>query len=98
MFSYHRLELVKIIGKRSRIVPVLLPPDLQEGLQCILTHRTKYIGDAGPYLFATNKTGRSVTGWEALKAVVKQVPEVEKPENITSTKLRKYLATMSQVK
>lgn len=93
-----RLELVKIVGKRSHMVPVLLPPDLQAALDCILSTRKKFIGEESEYLFATSKSGRSTTGWSALKTVVNKVTGLENPEAITSTRLRKYLATMSQVR
>ena len=35
-------------------------------------------------------------GWDCVSASVKEVKEIQKPEVITSTKLRKYIATVSQ--
>ena len=35
-------------------------------------------------------------GWDCVSASVKEVKEIQKPEAITSTKLRKYIATVSQ--
>lgn len=78
-------------------VPVLLSPDMVEGIETILATRGKYTLDE-TLLFAVSNTGRSTTGWAALKKVVTKVPDLQHPELLTSTKLRKYLATMSQVR
>lgn len=85
------------MGKNSKLLPVLLTPDMVNGIDVMLSVRPKYIPKDSEYLFAVSKGGRSTTGWDALKAVVKQVPDLQNPDLITSTKLRKYLATMSQV-
>lgn len=79
------------------MVPVLLLPDMLVAIKVLLDTRNKYISDENPYLFAISGKDRSTTGWIALKKVVKLVPDLEHPENLTSTKMRKYLATMSKV-
>ena len=45
---------------------------------------------------ANNKSLSYVRGWESIKHAISEV-SLERPELITSTKLRKYIATVSQV-
>lgn len=37
-----------------------------------------------------------IRGWDSVSASVTEVKEIQKPEAITSTKLRKYIAPVSQ--
>lgn len=89
---------MKIVGKRNRLVPVLLTPDMQSALRCMLEARQRFITDTNNnHLFAVSNAKRSTTGWVALRNVVKMVKGLQCPESLTSTKMRKYLATMSKV-
>lgn len=96
MALFNRLHLVTITGKRDMRIPLLLTPDMCSALDVLLGVRDKYINADCDYLFAT-KAKNPLMGWTALKAVVKKVPDLENPSAITSTKMRKYTATMSQV-
>jgi len=48
-----RMDLVEVIGKQSRKVPMLIPPDVKQALELLVSRRT----DAGipldnPFVFA----------------------------------------------
>ena len=89
---------MEITGKRGRIVPVLLTRDMVETIDICISVRPKFIQNtSNHYVFAVSNGKRSTTGWAALKTIVSKIPDLECSESITSTKLRKYLATMSQV-
>lgn len=51
-----------------------------------------------PYVFAVNDgcSTNHIRGYDALKKVIANV-ELKAPEQLTSTKLRKYVATVSQI-
>ena len=49
-----------------------------------------------PYIFAKAKAKSYVQGWVAIKRGC-SICMLKKPELITSTKIRKYLATVTQV-
>lgn len=90
----YRLELMDITGKRKSKVPVLLTPDM--AIYTFLRVRGKYRDEGNPFLFAVSKGKRSTTRWNALKQVVSKVKNLEDAACLTSTKLQKYLATMSK--
>lgn len=51
-----------------------------------------------PYIFAVNDgcSTNHIRGYDALKKVIANV-ELNAPEQLTSTKVRKYVATVSQI-
>lgn len=97
LHNFYRMELVKIVGKRNRVVPVLLTPDMQDAISVMLQYREKFIPKENVFLFAVSASKRSTTGWAALKSVLSKVSGLQNVESLTSTKMRKYLATMSKV-
>ena len=96
-----RLDLVEIKGKRGRKVPILLTKEVNRAIDVLLETRSEVgINPENPYLFAV--TGNQSLGhlrpWECLRKVAMcEGLHLEKPEAVTSTKLRKYVATVSQI-
>lgn len=89
--------LVKIRGKRGRHVPVLIPSDVKEAMLALVSRR-KDIGilEENPYFFALpNKANSFLLSWNAMNKLAKTM-NLQCPELIKSTRLRKYLATTSQ--
>lgn len=88
---------VEVIGKRKRRVPILLTPHLIQALDVLAQFRlTVGVPEANPYLFARAGAKGCVKGWDALKHACTKA-KLERPDLVTGTKLRKYLATVSQI-
>jgi hypothetical protein len=91
--------MVQVVGKRGRKVPIIMTTDTKEAID-LLNEKREEVGVAreNPYAFARmNKQSTSyLSGWDCIKRVISEVNLV-KPELVTSTKLRKYIATVSQV-
>lgn len=85
-----------ITGKRDKKIPLLLTADMVDGIETLLSVRQKYVSKDCQFLFC-NRSGKAMMGWTALKSVISKVEGIMNPAAITSTKLRKYTATMSQV-
>nr|XP_049575195.1 uncharacterized protein LOC125968056 isoform X1 [Syngnathus scovelli]XP_049589629.1 uncharacterized protein LOC125977309 isoform X1 [Syngnathus scovelli]XP_049591303.1 uncharacterized protein LOC125978199 [Syngnathus scovelli]XP_049591304.1 uncharacterized protein LOC125978199 [Syngnathus scovelli]XP_049591305.1 uncharacterized protein LOC125978200 [Syngnathus scovelli] len=95
----NHLTRVEIEGKRGRKVPVLFPPDVKESVDLLLKTREEVgIAPNNPYIFARTHFGSegNIRGCDTLKRFA-EACGAERPENITSTKLRKHVATVSQL-
>lgn len=92
------LTIVKIVGKRGRFVPTLLTNDMKESLDLIISKRVQHgILSENPYVFAISNTKSShMRGHDCLKKWC-TLAELHSPHLITSTKLRKYIATVCQI-
>jgi hypothetical protein len=89
--------LCKIIGKLHRHVPLLFPDFLCEAIDLLIEKRGKIgIPDSNSYLFAKPDTNNFLNPWTALRAHTAMY-ELERPDLITSTRLRKHMATSIQV-
>ena len=92
-----RLKLVEIAGKRNQTVPVLLTPDVIKGIDSVLANRAAVgINASNLFVFARCSGLSSVDPFAALRRVA-ECASTERPELVRSTKLRKYVATVSQV-
>ena len=93
--------MVEIQGKKGRKVPVLLTKEMKEAMELLVEKRGEVnINPYNPYLFATaNKTSLThIRPWECLhKLANTEGLNLKNPDAITSTRLRKYIATVSQV-
>lgn len=90
--------MVEIRGKRGRRVPVLTD-DMVSAMRVLLDNREAAgILPSNPFLFArpTRNSKECIRGWDCVQAVASAAALTE-PALITSTKLRKYVATVSQV-
>lgn len=85
-------------GKGSRAVVILIPERLQEFIDVLLKHRNKYIFDNdNEYVFSLPgskiKWGK---GDVAIRTLSKKI-SLENPQAISSNKLRKQIATITQI-
>ena len=71
-------------------------PNMRSAMDVIAEVRRQMGLEGNPYLFARAKAKSHVPGWEAIKAAC-DICTLQKPELVTSTKLLKYLATVTQV-
>lgn len=96
----NRLKLVHIIGKgnsSSRSVPVLLTTHAAAGVECLLKYRGEMgIDNQNPFVFARFKGLGNIDGVSSLRRIA-DAAQLERPELVRSTKLRKYVATVSQL-
>ena len=94
---HFRLRYVEVIGKQGKKVPIILTEDMVTTIEILIKTRTEAgIPAENPYLFAsTSQNGHLKTG-DALKKAAEEAG-VAHPELITSTRLRKYLAIVTQV-
>lgn len=94
-----RLTRVEIRGKRGRKVPVLFPTNVKDSVELLIKTRENVgIPPTNPYIFARPYYGsvESIRGCDCLKKFA-EACGAKQPQNITSTKLRKHVATLSQV-
>ena len=91
-----KMDLVEVLGKRKRRVPIILAPFMRTAMDLIVRLRPRMSLRGNPYIFAKAKAKSYVPGWSAIKSAC-GICELKKPELITSTKIRKYLATVTQV-
>ena len=100
LYSTSRLKMIKVVGKRNRIVPAILTEDMVLAMNTLVGFRAQVgISEKNPYFFANPSAKRHDThigGWDALNSTVLDA-DLQRPDLITSTKIRKYCATVSQV-
>ena len=91
--------MVEILGKRDRMVPVLLTPDVKSAILTLnSTRKDGEVNPANKFVFAINngKSTKPMRGHDVIRRVCDMV-ELKQPEVITSTNLRKYVATIAQL-
>jgi hypothetical protein len=87
---------VLIKGKR-RATPVLFSPDVQQNIDLLLKLRNSFISEQNMYLFANHRTkNQPIVGYKTLAKYCERA-HLENPLAITSRRLRKHLATISQL-
>ena len=92
-----RVDLVQVPGKKSRKVPMLMTNDVKEGIEVLNAHReTVGIPSTNPFCFASRSSSGHLDSWQAMN-LISQEASLMHPELVTSTKLRKYNATVSQL-
>ncbi|CAL9706769.1 unnamed protein product [Knipowitschia caucasica] len=88
---------IEITGKRGRKVSILLTPSMQESLDLLNTKREICeVPVKNGYLFARPNAMTCYRGSDCLREFAR-VCGAENPHSLTSTKLRKQTATLSQV-
>ena len=85
-----------IRGKRGRGVPVLFCPDVQHHIKVLLKYRHNFVTHENMYLFGNPNTLKPICGYKILKKHA-IASGAKNPSAITATKLRKHLATLTQV-
>jgi hypothetical protein len=90
------LKRVVIRGKRGRDVPVLFSKDMQNHIKVLLDVRHNFVPKENPYLFGKADSLSHIIGYKTLTKYAKS-SGVKNPSSISSTHLRKHLATLSQL-
>lgn len=84
-------------GKGSRAVVILVPEMLQKFIATLLEFREKYISSENEYLFALPQSKvKWGQGDIAIRNLAKKF-DLKHPEAISSNKLRKHIATVTQL-
>ena len=94
------MDMVVSAGKSRKNVQafVLLPPDARQAVDLLIKCRsTVGIPDSNPFVFARLTADTPLSGNTELQEVAQSCPGLRHPERITSTNLRRYIATVSQV-
>lgn len=72
--------------------------ETREVVEVLIENRESVqISNGNKYLFARLNANTPLSGVAALKEVSNKCPGLQKPDCITTTNLRKYVATVSQV-
>ncbi|XP_041823315.1 uncharacterized protein LOC121628352 isoform X2 [Melanotaenia boesemani] len=89
---------IVIRGKRGRKVPVLLTKQMSESLDFLIENRNQdnEILDSNEYVFARQNSDSHLRGSDCLRKYA-VFSGASRPETLTSTQLRKHVATLSQI-
>ncbi|XP_050516969.1 uncharacterized protein LOC126891734 [Diabrotica virgifera virgifera] len=90
------MKTVAIRGKTGRGVPVLFNPEVQNHIDTLLAVRNEFVPRDNPYLFAPVKSSSHLISYKILGEHAK-LSVAKDPTYITSARLRKHLATLSQL-
>lgn len=93
-----QLKRIVIRGKRGRGVPILFTPTLQKTITFLLKTRevVDFIDKKNSYLFALPHSINCIRGSDVIRKLSVD-SGAKNPENLTSTKLRKQVATIAQI-
>ncbi|XP_063049487.1 uncharacterized protein LOC134443885 isoform X2 [Engraulis encrasicolus] len=87
---------VELRGKKKRTVAVILTPEMTDSLSLLVSKRKDcQVLQENPYLFAVPRCGGYYRGQRCVRFFADNCG-AEKPESLTSTNLRKQIATLSQ--
>ncbi|XP_052756327.1 uncharacterized protein LOC128201936 [Galleria mellonella] len=87
---------VVVRGKRGREVPVLFSKEVQGDIKLLLTIRDKFVSTTNKLLFGNPGFENSIYGYKVLERY-SRLSGAKNPKAISSTRLRKHLATLSQI-
>lgn len=99
LFTSFRMDMVHLPGKGSggRRVPLILSPNVVSAMELLAEKRECCsIPTSNVYFFATPSTNGYINGWQVMQDVA-VAAQLKHPQLIHSTRLRKYVATVSQV-
>jgi hypothetical protein len=92
--NIQRMDLVEIPGKRSRMVPILIQPHVLKAVDVLMAHR-KDLGK-NKFFFASHSANGHLYSCAVLRSMTKRAG-LERQDLLTSTSLRKYVATAAQI-
>ncbi|XP_045462442.1 uncharacterized protein LOC123672385 [Harmonia axyridis] len=95
-FLMNRFKRIVIRGKRNRGVPVLFSTEVQKDISIMNEIRHKYVREENRFLFALPDSDSHIVGYKVLAKYAKACG-AERHDALTSTRLRKHLATLSQI-
>lgn len=90
---------IEVWGEKGRKVSVMFPTNVRESMELLIKTRDKVgISQSNPYIFAHLHYGSQehIRGCDSLKQYALSCG-AKHQENLTSTKLRKHVATISQI-
>lgn len=90
------LKRVVIRGKRGRGVPVMFSTQIQNHIKELLKFRQNFLNDDNPYLFGRPGSSTPICGYKIVGKYATACG-AKNPEAITCTRLRKHLATLTQL-
>jgi len=89
--------VVNVVGKRSRPVPVLLTADMMQAMDGLQDTRSRCgVPQHNPFVFALPGAKGHLNFFNVLRRVSVKA-QLKKPHLLTTTRMRKHLATMAQV-
>ena len=89
--------MVESRGKRNKIVPTLLTKPMVEACTLLMEHRRSVgVKETNDFLFPSMGDG-PLSSYQTLRKLA-ETAKCEKPELVTSSRLRKYISTVCQVK
>ena len=87
---------VEITRKKGRTVPILLTGIMKKALDRLLVCRSNFNLTRNPHMFCTANDDSYIRGSDVLRNF-SELCGAKRPEAIRSTKLRKHVATMTQL-
>ncbi|XP_009300147.1 uncharacterized protein isoform X1 [Danio rerio] len=90
-------QRIEVRGKRGRKVPILLTPDMVVSMELLVkTRRSCDVPDENVFMFGRPQALTFFRGSDVIRNIAKSCG-AKHPEALSSTKLRKHMATMSKV-
>lgn len=83
-------------GKRGRGVPILFSDDVQRHVDILIKVRANFLGSDNLYLFGNPKCKSPIVGYKILEKYAR-LCGAKNPNSLTATRLRKHLATLTQI-
>ncbi|TDH15908.1 hypothetical protein EPR50_G00014460 [Perca flavescens] len=88
---------IEIQGKRQRKVPIILTPNMLSSMEALVENRIQCgVPNENHFLFARPEARTHLRGSDAIRQLARKCG-AKHPEALSSTKLRKHVATMSKV-
>ena len=94
-----RLKIIYSKGKKKKRVPTLFTTELNKAISYLVKHRDNVgVLKTNIYLSpcVTRNSKNHIRGWEVVHNIALKA-KLEKPNLITSTKIRKHMATVLQL-
>ncbi|CAM4598560.1 unnamed protein product [Leuciscus chuanchicus] len=90
-------QRIEIRGKRGRKVPILLTPDMLTSMELLVkTRRNCEVPDENVFMFGRPQALSHFRGSDVIRKIARSCG-AKHPEALSSTRLRKHMATMSKV-
>lgn len=83
-------------GKRGKGVPILLSTDIQDHMKLLNEFRQTFLKKENLFFFANPNTDKPIVGYKVVQKHAR-LSGAKNPDALTSTKLRKHLATLTQI-
>ena len=91
------MDMVQVPGKRINTVPILLTPDVKAAMDILeKTRATVGIPASNPYFFPSYSKLGHLDPCQVIQRIV-QLAGMQNPARVTTTTVRKYVATMMQL-